>query len=293
MARRKKKKSSFDFIVILVMALFAIYMGVLGQSKADEVNNVTTSSGENLEVHFIDVGQADAILIHCKNENALIDAGKSDSDKKLTSYFNSLGINEFKYVFGTHAHEDHIGSMDTVILKYKIGKFFMPDVITTTKTFEDVLDALDKKEYKFDTPKIDEEFFVCGAKIRVLYVGNNEKDLNSTSIIARLDYGNTSFLFTGDTTSEVEGMIYKKNVKADVLKVAHHGSQYSSTLRFLKEVAPKYAVISVGEKNTYNHPSDIILNRLKVLNVETYRTDKFGTIIAESDGNVIQFKTEK
>lgn len=292
MVRRKKKKTPFDFVIALLIVLFAFYMAITQESKADLVKTEPID-GDILQVHFIDVGQADSILIHCEKENALIDAGKSDSGKKLISYFNSLGINEFKYVFGTHAHEDHIGSMDTIILKYKIGKFFMPDVITTTKTFEDVLDALDKKGYKFDTPKMDEEFSVCGAKIRVLYVGNDEKDLNSTSIIARLDYGNTSFLFTGDTTSEVESMIYKKNVKADVLKVAHHGSQYSSTLRFLKEVAPKYAVISVGEKNTYNHPSDIILNRLKVLNVETYRTDKSGTIIAESDGNVIQFKTEK
>ena len=293
MARRKKKKSSFDYVVVLIITLFAIYMGVLGQSKADEVDNIITTNGENLEVHFIDVGQADAILIHCKDENALIDAGKSDSAKVLTNYFNKLGINEFKYVIGTHAHEDHIGSMDDIILRYKIGKFFMPDVVTTTKTFENVLDALSSKGYYLDTPKIDEEFSLCGAKMTVLYVGSNESDLNSTSIVTRVDYGNTSFLFTGDATSDVENAIYKKNVKADVLKVAHHGSQYSSTLKFLKEVKPKYAIISVGAQNSYGHPSDIILNRLKVLNATTYRTDVSGTIIVESDGNDIQIKTEK
>ena len=152
MARRKKKKTPFDFVIALLIVLFAFYMAITQESKADLVKTEPID-GDTLQVHFIDVGQADSILIHCEKENALIDAGKSDSDKKLISYFNSLGINEFKYVFGTHAHEDHIGSMDTIILKYKIGKFFMPDVITTTKTFEDVLDALDKSGNKKATNK--------------------------------------------------------------------------------------------------------------------------------------------
>ena len=291
MSRRKKKKTSFDYLMIIVVMLFALYMAVTNQSKADEIE-LPLDSGV-LEVHFIDVGQADSILIHCKSENALIDAGKSDSDKVLIPYFNKLGINKFKYVFGTHAHEDHIGSMDDVILNYDIGKFYMPDVMTTTKTFENVLDALEKKEYYFDTPKIDETFNVCNATLRVLYIGNDSSDLNSTSIVIRMDYGKNSFLFTGDATSEIEKKLLDKDIDVDVLKVAHHGSQYSSTLSFLKSVKPEYAVISVGEKNTYNHPSDTILRRLKVLNVETYRTDKNGTIIIGSDGNVLNIKTEK
>ena len=291
MTGRKKKKNSIDFVGILIVILFAIYIGVTNESKADKVE-LPLDSG-TLEVHFIDVGQADSILIHCKNENALIDAGKSDSGKKLVSYFNNLGISKFKYVFGTHAHEDHIGSMDDVILNYQIDKFYMPDVITTTKTFENVLDALDKKGYFFDTPKTLETMTVCNATLKILYVGTDSTALNSTSIVIRLDYGNNSFLFTGDATSEVEKQLKDKNIDVDVLKVAHHGSEYSSTLTFLKAVKPKYAVISVGEKNTYNHPSDTILRRLNVLNVITYRTDKNGTIVIGSDGNELQIKTEK
>ena len=291
MARRKKKKTSFDYLMIIIVMLFALYMAVTNQSKADEVTS--SANKEELEVHFIDVGQADSILIHCKDENALIDAGKSDSEKVLIPYFNKLGIKKFKYVFGTHAHEDHIGSMDAVILKYDIGAFYMPDVMTTTKTFENVLDTLDERGYYFETPKIGTTLNVCGGTLKVLYVGDDESDLNSTSIVIRMDYGKTSFLFTGDATSEVEKAILDEDIDVDVLKVAHHGSQYSSTLGFLKKVSPKYAVISVGEKNTYNHPSDTILRRLKVLNVETYRTDKFGTIIIGSDGNVLDIKTEK
>ena len=288
---RRKKKTSFDFVMIIIFLLFGLYMAIINQSKADIIEPLNDDG--TLQVHYIDVGQADSILVHCKDENALIDAGKSDSKKVIIPYFDKLGITKFKYVIGTHAHEDHIGSMASVIDKYQIGTFYMPSVVTTTKTFENVLDSLAKKNYHFDTPKIDEDFTVCGAKLKVLYVGTDEKDLNGTSIVFRMDYGNTSFLFTGDATSEVESSIYKKNVRADVLKVAHHGSPYSSTLRFLKEVAPKYAIISVGAQNSYNHPSDIILNRLKVLGAKTYRTDESGTIIVKSDGNAIKIETEK
>ena len=289
MARKKKKKSSFDFVIGLVVILFILYLAVTNESKGDIID----FSGSGLEVHFIDVGQADSILIHCKDENVLIDAGNSDSGTKLISYFNKYGINKFKYVFGTHAHEDHIGSMDDVILKYDIGAFYMPDVITTTKTFENLLDALDKKGYYFDVPKIDEEFNMCEGTLKVLYVGTDSSDLNSTSIVLKLKYGNNSFLFTGDATSDVEKEILNKDIRADVLKVAHHGSKYSSTLSFLKSVMPKYAVISVGKDNSYGHPGDNILKRLDSLGVKTYRTDEVGTIIMESDGNDILVKTER
>lgn len=289
MARKKKKKTSFDFVMGIIVILFMLYLAITNESKAD----IVEFSGSGLEVHFIDVGQADSILLHCKDENVLIDAGDSDSEKVLIPYFDKYGITSFKYVFGTHAHEDHIGSMDEVILKYNIGAFYMPDVITTTKTFENVLDALEKKGNYFDTPKIDEEFNICEGTLKVLYVGTNASDLNSTSIILKLMYGNNSFLFTGDATSDVEKEILNKDIKADVLKVAHHGSKYSTTLGFLKAVSPKYAVISVGKDNSYGHPGSNILKRLDSLGVKTYRTDEVGTIIMESDGNDILVKTEK
>ena len=171
----------------------------------------------------------------------------------------------------------------------------MPDVVTTTKTFEDVLDALLIKEKAFETPNIGDKFKLSDTEFEVLYLGNDKSDLNNTSIVLKLTYKNTSYLFMGDATSTVERILINegKDLDSDVLKVGHHGSQYSSTAAFLKQVTPSYAVIQVGQDNEYDHPKQITLDKLEKLNSLTYRTDKHGTIILTSDGDNISFETIK
>ena len=289
MARRKKKKlDKFEIFILIILIGVSIYTYVTETSEASVFKESTVT--DNLEVYFLDVGQADSILIRSKDENVLIDAGNNEDGPKLVEYFKTLGISKFSYVIGTHAHEDHIGGMDDIINNFEVGTFYMPDVPSTTETFTEILDALEKKGNYFDTPKIGDTFTSGEALFEVEFVGTNESDLNSDSIVLRLDHGNNSFLFTGDATKEVEDSVLDKNIDVDVLKVAHHGSPYSSTLRFLNKVTPKYAVISVGKNNIYKHPSDMIIKRLKKLGAEIYRTDKDGTIIMESDGNVLDIK---
>ena len=289
MARRKKKKlDKFEIFVLIILIGVSIYTYVTETSEASVFKESTVT--DNLEVYFLDVGQADSILIRSKDEDVLIDAGNNEDGPKLVEYFKTLGISKFSYVIGTHAHEDHIGGMDDIINNFEVGTFYMPDVPSTTETFTEILDALEKKGNYFDTPKIGDTFTSGEALFEVEFVGTNESDLNSDSIVLRLDHGNNSFLFTGDATKEVEDSVLDKNIDVDVLKVAHHGSPYSSTLRFLNKVTPKYAVISVGKNNIYKHPSDMIIKRLKKLGAEIYRTDKDGTIIMESDGNVLDIK---
>ncbi len=301
--KKKTKKKIIHFFLIIIILLGAIFLdesGYVNLDPTDDINYKQTDAlpatfleNESLKVYFIDVGQADSILITTNGENMLIDAGNNEDGEKLTTYLHSLGINSFKYVVGTHAHEDHIGGMDNIINNFSIENFFMPDAITTTKTFEDVLDALENKQLAFTTPEEDATFSLANAKFTVLHIDGNQKDLNDTSIVLKMVYGNTSFLFMGDATSEIEEKIITKNIQSDVLKVAHHGSEYSSTTAFLKKVAPKYAIIEVGVNNTYKHPKDITLKKLQNIGAKIYRTDEDGTIIATTDGTNITFETVK
>ncbi|CDE09202.1 metallo-beta-lactamase superfamily protein [Bacillus sp. CAG:988] len=297
--RRKKKQIS------LLMALFLVIFGsifyFLEPSQANPNTPTPTpeivqanqeiQDGEKLQIWFLDVGQADSILIQNGDANMLIDAGNNEDGKKLVSYFQSLGIESFQYVIGTHAHEDHIGGMDDIIDNFDIDTFYMPDAITTTATFESVLDSLEAKNIAFQTPSIDSIFKLGNATIDVLYVGTDDSDLNNTSIVLKLTYGNTSILFMGDAEKEVETIIEKKDISADVLKVGHHGSNTSSSKTFLEKVNPSYAIISVGTGNSYGHPSNTTIQNLENQNIQIYRTDENGTIIMTSDGTDITFQT--
>ena len=298
---KNKKVNLFNVLVFIFVLIYVIFgTDVIKDIKNNvaSVSNVTNNSESvklqdnvNLEVYFLDVGQADSILIKLEDEYMLIDAGNNEDGVKLVNYFNKLGIKEFKYVFGTHPHEDHIGGMDDIINNFKIDNYYMPDKITTTKTFEDVLDALINNNLQYTILEKGDEFNLSSANFKVIYAGDETNDINDSSIVLKLTYGNNSFLLTGDATSNVEKTLLNDNIKSDVLKVAHHGSNYSSTEEFLDVVSPKYAVISVGKNNSYNHPSNSTLKKLNDRNIKLYRTDLDGTIKFTSDGENITITT--
>lgn len=299
--KQKKKLVEFVCAVLIFLGIF-IYQEFFESPELKEesqfrqtenIKEVNLEGNSNLKIYFIDVGQADCILINNNGEYALIDAGNNEDGKKLVTYFNNLGINSFKFAIGTHAHEDHIGGMDDIIKNFSIEHFFMPDVITTTKTFEDVLNALEDKKLLFETPEVDATFSLADSKFTVLYIGTDKTDLNDSSIVLKMQYKDTSYLFMGDATSKVEKEILDKDITSDVLKVGHHGSQYSSTAQFLKKVNPKYAIIPVGKGNSYGHPRSVTISKLEKMGTKIYRTDKDGTIILNSDGKGISFETIK
>jgi len=259
------------------------------EKPADEKQNYSS----NLKVHFLDVGQADCILIELPNgQKMIVDAGNNDDKDTIISYIDSLGIKKFDYLVGTHPHEDHIGALDSVINSYEIGRVYMPNAPSNTKTFEDVLLAVKNKGLKITAPKpgcyiLDDN---KGISVQVLAPNSSSyEDLNNYSIVLKIKYKNTSLLLAGDAEEILENEILAKgyDVKADVLKIGHHGSSSSTSLQFLKKVSPKYAVISVGQDNKYGHPHAETLEKLNSTGVQILRTDTEGSIVIISDGSKI------
>ena len=305
--KKKTKRKIVSFFIILIFFIVSFFFDNdfffklkntvlkdinLSQNSFDKIANDfdVISLDDDLVVFFLDVGQADSILIKSQNEFMLIDAGNNADGIKLVNYFKSLGIKEFKYLIGTHAHEDHIGGMDDIINNFKVKNFYMPDDVTTTRTFYDVLDALESKSIAFKVPEIGTTLKLGNSDVNVIYVGSNKEDLNDTSIVIKLIYKDISFLFTGDATSNVEREIINSDIKSNVLKVGHHGSKYSSSAVFLNKVKPEYAIISCAEINDYGHPHEVVINKLNKLGAQIFETSKLGTIVAISDGKKITFK---
>jgi len=248
----------------------------------------------NVKVHYIDVGQADSILIQSPNgKSMLIDAGNNPDGNSVVSYIKSLGINKLDVVVGTHPHEDHIGGMDIVINNLAIGDIYMSKAKTTTKTFEDVLLSIKNKGAKITSAVGGMNInFDKSIKTEILAPnGSSYDDLNNYSVVIKMTYGNKSFLFEGDAENLSENEMLSKgyDLKADVLKIGHHGSKSSTSANFLKAVNPKQAVISVGKGNSYGHPAQDTVNRLLTSNVEIFRTDTMGTIVATCDKDKITF----
>lgn len=301
MVKRKKRENPLITIasIILCIVIGIVYnyftdIPLPDINKEDNIKEVSKSTNNNivttdLQIYFFDVGQADSILITNNGHNMLIDAGNNNDGEKLVKYIKELGITKFDYVVGTHPHEDHIGGMDNIINSFDIDKVFLPNAITTTKTFEDVIEAIEKKDnLGITVPTIGDTFNLGEAKFEVMYVGENTSDLNDTSIVLKMTFGNYSYLFMGDASTNVEKELLNKDIDITVLKVGHHGSRTSTSEEFLEKTTPDYAIISVGKNNTYNHPSEETIQQLKKYTDKIYRTDELGTILLKSDGIKIE-----
>lgn len=283
----KLQKNILVLISLIILAFIYIFNNFSINSSSYNY------SSNNMIIHYIDVGQGDCILIQVNNKNMLIDSGPSSSRNRLTKYLKKLNISKFDYVIATHPHEDHIGNMSTIIDSFNIVNFYAPKVYDNSKSFEDMVYSLKKKNLKISPIKRSTDNINLGNNTNVSVfspINDSYDNLNNYSPIIKIEYGSTSFLFTGDAEKEVEESIIKNNdnINCDVIKIGHHGSSTSTSSNFLKAANPSAAVICVGKNNPYNHPNKETLNLLKENNLSIYRTDLDKNIVLISNGNTIK-----
>lgn len=270
------------FSIILLLTAFGAMVGAeptpTPQGKTDE-----------LQVHFIDVGQGDCTLIKCGDAAMLIDAADDSKGTAIQNYLNKQGVKKLDYLILTHPDADHIGAAPVIITKFEIDNVFMSDHEKNTKTYSKVIQALDYKRLKYITPSAGTAYALGSAEFTILAPNKSYSDANNASIALLIKNGENAFLFTGDGEEEAESDILAAglSVNADVYLAGHHGSKTASSEGFLNNVSPAYVVISCGEGNSYGHPHAQTLNTLRAMGVKVFRTDEQGTIIASSDGTNI------
>ena len=276
------------------MTLLALFFLFLNVFIINSPLNSDPWSGEDLEVHFIDVGQGDSILIKSKDTAMIIDGGENYMGERVVSYLKSLGIKKLDYLVGTHPHSDHIGGLDTIIYEFPVDTIIMPDVYHSTKTYADVIKAIEDVKGYVTHPEVGDLYPFNSGYFTIVAPNNHYyDDINNYSIGIRLTHGYNDFLFTSDAEiiAEEEMLDRGINLSSEVYKLAHHGSTTSNSSEFLDAVNPYYAVATVGYDNDYGHPHNEILKEMVDRNIKLYRTDLQGTIIITSNGSSLKVNT--
>ena len=287
------KKKLISLFLILLVLLCGCGMDMPALTATASSPTVSSAAEDTLTVHYIDVGQADCALLTCGDHCILIDGGNVEDSSLVVSYLDKLGVTYLDLVVCTHAHEDHVGGLGGVLAVFETGAVWSPTTTYSSSCFDDFMHYADQQGLTVRIPEPGDTFTADALTLTVLGPTQSYADTNNTSIVLLAEFGDTRFLFTGDmeTTAEADMLDYWDGMDwdVDVLKVGHHGSDTSTSYRFLYETDPEYGVISVGAGNSYGHPHDEPMSRLRDADVTIYRTDELGTILATSDGETITF----
>lgn len=271
-----RRLSALLLLCLTLVSLLPLTAGAAGRNSS-------------LQVRFLDVGQADCALILCDGRAMLIDGGNAEDSSLLYSVLKKQKLDFLDYMIATHPHEDHIGGLSGALNYADVGNIYCPTDSYDSKAFRNFAKAAQKRNCAITVPEPGDDFSLGSAECRILAVNTDPADPNNASIVLRLTYGETSFLFTGDGERETEQVLLASGEKLQsmVLKVGHHGSEGANSYLWLRQVDPEYAVISVGKDNSYGHPTEEVLSRLRDAEIKTFRTDLQGDILFESDGKQV------
>ena len=286
-ANKASRPSKYSWVVALAaIALWVVYLLVSGTpwKKTEPI-----PENPDFSVVFLDVGQADAALVLCEGEAMLIDGGNVADSDVIYTILEKREITHLDYVVCTHAHEDHVGGLSAALHACTVGTAYSPMTEYDSECFRTFARTAAEQGVELTVPTVGDSFRLGAARVDILACDPDATETNNSSIVLKVVYGETSFLFMGDAEYEVEETLLESgaDLSATVLKVGHHGSDSSTSYRFLNAVMPQYAVISVAKKNSYGHPSETILSRLQDADATILRTDELGDIVLTSDGKTV------
>lgn len=270
----------------LIIVLLCIFL-LAGCTEVLKTEKVPVTAGQEMRVHFLDVGQGDSIFIESANgKTMLVDGGVKGAGQQVVSYLSELGVNKLDIVVATHPDADHIGGLIPVLQSsVDIGQFYDSGKIHTSQTFEEMLTLIDTKNIPYHVPTTGENIvFDDDLTVKVLNANEHATDNNDASIVLKVVYGNVSFLLTGDAGIALEKNMLQNDIQATVLKAGHHGSNTSSSEKFIQAVHPEVTVLSYGEGNKYGHPHAEVVERLQAVGSKIYATAEAGTVIVSTDG---------
>lgn len=291
MARRRKiKKKDLKYYVIAVVIVFVL--SLFGGANDKENDSIPYS--KQLEVHFLDVGQGLCIIASLGDDILIFDGGDSDTSSFVVSYLKDLGVTEIDYMISSHYDSDHVSGLIGCLNAFDVKNVIGSDYDHDTKIYDSFMNAVEEEELEMQYPKAGEIYTFGEAEFTILAPAEIGNDSNANSVAIKLVYGDNSFIFTGDANISSEKEMVKSGIdlECDVLSLGHHGSSTSSSSLFLEKTVPEYAVISCGVNNGYGHPHVEVVEMLEAMEIELFRSDVQGTVIAIADGKEITWSQE-
>ena len=301
---KKQKKFVRYFALISIVALVVYVLDFSGIASVSEIKNYlgvidgVSLVNSDFAIYYLDVGQSDCSIVVCDDEVLMIDCGTYNQLNVIRQSIHTLEIDEIDYMIVTHQHDDHMGSATDLINDLSVKNFIMPKLTqtnnVTSKAYNVLINTLDNKKITKIPAQNCKNFMLGRALVEILSPSVQNNNLNNMSVVLKITYGNTEFLFQGDAESKIENDLLRSDydIDVDVLKIGHHGSKTSSTDKYLEATSPDIAIISSGYDNNYGHPNGTVLNRLENDNIKAFSTFLDGNIAVTSDGETITVYTQ-